>query len=110
MMADGQPHSCLVWCDNNGGCTCVNTTSQREKGRDMLVNPKVSLFVVDPENTTRYPERGVIIEVTSPAGSVAGTGIAVVDLFALDIAGLTILSTVRLSARLQHAASLTWRE
>jgi len=54
MMADGQPHSSLVWCDYDGVCARVNTTRQREKGRNMLVNPKVSLLVVDPQNTARY--------------------------------------------------------
>ena len=56
MMADGQPHSSLVWCDYDGACARINTTRQREKGRNMLVNPKVSLLVVDPENTARYLE------------------------------------------------------
>lgn len=56
MMADGQPHSSLVWCDYDRVCACVNTTRQREKGRDMLANPKVCLLIVDPENTARYLE------------------------------------------------------
>ena len=56
MMANGQPHSSLVWCDYDGACARVNTTRQREKGRNMLANPKVSLLVVDPENTARYLE------------------------------------------------------
>ena len=55
-MADGQPHSSLVWCDYDGVCARVNTTRQRQKGRNMLVNPKVCLLVVDPENTARYLE------------------------------------------------------
>ena len=56
MMVDGQPHSSLVWCDYDGVCPRVNTTRQREKGRNMLVNPKVCLLVVDPRNTARYLE------------------------------------------------------
>jgi PPOX class probable F420-dependent enzyme len=56
MMADGQPHSSLVWCDYDGGCARVNTTRQRQKGRNMQANPKVSLLVVDPEDTARYLE------------------------------------------------------
>ena len=56
MMADGQPHSSLVWCDYDGACARVNTTRQREKGRNMQVNPKVSLLVVDPQKTARYLE------------------------------------------------------
>ncbi len=56
MMADGQPHSSLVWCDYDGVCARVNTTRQRQKGWNMLVNPKVCLLVVDPEHTARYLE------------------------------------------------------
>jgi PPOX class probable F420-dependent enzyme len=56
MMPDGQPHSSLVCCDSDGVCARVNTTRQRQKGRNMLANPKVSLLVVDPQNTARYLE------------------------------------------------------
>lgn len=56
MMPDGQPQSSLVWCDYDGECACVNTTLERQKGRNMTRNPKVSLLVVDPENTGRYLE------------------------------------------------------
>jgi len=56
MMADGQPQSSLVWCDYDGLCACVNTTRQREKGRNMQANSNVCLLVVDPQNTARYLE------------------------------------------------------
>ncbi len=56
MMPDGQPQSSLVWCDEDGECACVNTTRERQKGRNMRANPKVSLLIVDPEDTSRYIE------------------------------------------------------
>ena len=56
IMPDGQPQSSLVWCDYDGECACVNTTLERQKGRNMTRNPKVSLLIVDPENTSRYLE------------------------------------------------------
>jgi len=56
MMPDGQPQSSLVWCDYDGEYVCVNTTCERQKGKNMLANPKVSLLVVDPQNTSRYIE------------------------------------------------------
>lgn len=52
--AHGQPQSCLVWVDFDGAYAQINTTLEREKGRNMLVSPKVSLLVVDPDNTNRY--------------------------------------------------------
>ena len=54
MGADGQPQSSLVWVDDDGECARVNTTLERQKGRNLLANPKVSLLVVDPENSGRF--------------------------------------------------------
>ena len=56
MMPDGQPQSSLVWCDYDGGCARVNTTLERQKGRNLTANPKATLLIVDPEDTSRYLE------------------------------------------------------
>lgn len=56
MMPDGQPQSSLVWCDFDGECARVNTSLERRKGRNMLTNPKVTLLIVDPQDTSRYME------------------------------------------------------
>jgi PPOX class probable F420-dependent enzyme len=54
MGSDGQPQSSLVWVDTDGVCARVNTTLERQKGRNLLADPKVSLLVVDPDNTGRF--------------------------------------------------------
>jgi len=54
MLPNGQPHSSLVWVDHDGECARVNTTLQRQKGRNLIANPKLSLLVVDPGNTGRF--------------------------------------------------------
>lgn len=54
MDRDGQPQSSLVWVDHDGECARVNTTLERQKGRNLLVNRKVSLLIVDPDNTSRF--------------------------------------------------------
>jgi PPOX class probable F420-dependent enzyme len=51
---DGQPQSTLVWVDLDRECALVNTTLERQKGRNLLRNPRVSLLVVDPANTSRF--------------------------------------------------------
>jgi PPOX class probable F420-dependent enzyme len=56
MMPDGQPQSSLVWCDYDGECARVNTTLERQKGRNLTTNPKATLLMVDPEDTSRYIE------------------------------------------------------
>jgi len=54
MMPDGQPQSSLVWCDHDGECVRVHTSLERQKGRNMAANPKVSLLIVDPQDTSRF--------------------------------------------------------
>jgi PPOX class probable F420-dependent enzyme len=54
LMPNGQPHSCLVWVDYDGQCARVNTTLERQSGRNLMSNRKLSLLVVDPENPARY--------------------------------------------------------
>ncbi|MEW6225345.1 MAG: PPOX class F420-dependent oxidoreductase [Chloroflexota bacterium] len=68
MQPDGQPQSSLVWVDHDGTCARVNTTLDRRKCRNLLRNPKVSLLVVDPDNTGRFIQvRGDVELVTDGA-------------------------------------------
>jgi PPOX class probable F420-dependent enzyme len=68
MGADGQPQSSLVWVEVDGECARVNTTLERQKGRNMLANPKVSLLVVDPDSAGRFVQiRGDAVLVTDGA-------------------------------------------
>jgi PPOX class probable F420-dependent enzyme len=54
MGGDGQPQSSLVWLDFDGECARLNTTLERQKGRNVRRNPRVSLLVVDPDDTARF--------------------------------------------------------
>lgn len=56
MMPDGQPQSSLVWCDYDGECARVHTTAERQKGRNLRANPRATLLVIDPDDTSRYIE------------------------------------------------------
>ncbi|WP_083707259.1 TIGR03618 family F420-dependent PPOX class oxidoreductase [Intrasporangium flavum] len=57
----GRPQSSLVWLDADGECARVNTTLERQKGRNLLADPRASLLVVDPDDTSRYVQiRGVV--------------------------------------------------
>lgn len=52
---DGRPQSSLVWVDlDASGCPRVNTTLERQKGRNLLRDRRVSLLVVDPDDTSRF--------------------------------------------------------
>jgi PPOX class probable F420-dependent enzyme len=68
MGTDGQPQSSLVWVDYDGQCARVNTTLERQKGRNVLADPRVSLLVVDPDDTARFTQiRGEVELVTDGA-------------------------------------------
>jgi PPOX class probable F420-dependent enzyme len=68
MGRDGQPQSSLVWVDYDGLCARINTTLERQKGRNVLSNARVSLLVVDPRNTARFIQiRGDVEIVTTGA-------------------------------------------
>jgi PPOX class probable F420-dependent enzyme len=54
LMPDGQPQSSLVWVDCDGECARFNTTLERQKGRNLARDPRLSLLVVDPDDTSRF--------------------------------------------------------
>lgn len=63
MMPDGQPQSSIVWVDYDGTYVLLNTTLERQKGRNMRANPKVALLVIDPQDGSRWIEvRGTVVE------------------------------------------------
>jgi PPOX class probable F420-dependent enzyme len=65
IMPDGQPQSSIVWADFDGTYLLINTTLERQKGRNMSANPKVSLLVIDPQDASRWIEvRGKVVEIT----------------------------------------------
>jgi PPOX class probable F420-dependent enzyme len=65
VMPDGTPQSSIVWVDYDGEYVLINTTLERQKGRNMLANPRVTLLVIDPGNSSRWIEvRGQVKEIT----------------------------------------------
>ena len=66
MMPDGSPQASIVWTDYDGEYILINTTLERQKGRNMQNNPKVTLLVIDPQNSSRWVEvRGIVRELTT---------------------------------------------
>lgn len=63
MLPDGQPHCSVVWVDYDGTYVRLNTTLERQKGRNLRANPHVALLVIDPHNGSRWIEvRGRVVE------------------------------------------------
>ena len=69
VMPDGQPQLTIVWCNYDGGHVLVNTIRGRQKEKNMLARPMVTLLALDPENSMRWIEvRGVVDEMTEEGG------------------------------------------
>ena len=65
MMPDGMPQSSIVWVDYDGDDVLINTTLERQKGRNMQANPKVAVLIIDPKDSSRWIEiRGLVRELT----------------------------------------------
>ncbi len=64
MMPNGQPQSTIVWCNYDKTHILVNTTRERQKGKNMQDNPKVTLLVIDPTDAGRWIEVRGIVELT----------------------------------------------
>jgi len=70
MMPDGQPQMSVVWVDYDGQYVLINTTLERQKGKNIQNNPKVNVLLVDPKDGARYLEvRGEVAEITQ-AGAI----------------------------------------
>ena len=80
---DGRPESSLVWVDHDGETALVNTTLERRKGRNLSSNPKLSLLVVDPGDTSRF------IQIRGDAELVTRGALAHVDALASRYTGRT---------------------
>lgn len=65
MMPNGQPQLSIVWVDYDGKHVLINTTLERQKGKNMQANPKVNVLVIDPRDSARFLEvRGEVVEIT----------------------------------------------
>ncbi len=64
LMPDGRPQVTPVWCEFDGTHILVNSAQGRQKDRNMRRDPRISLAVMDPENSYCYLEvRGEVVEI-----------------------------------------------
>ena len=69
LMPDGTPQSSVVWWDYEGDLIRVNTARGRQKEKNLLRNPKITLLAVDPDDGYRWLEiRGVVESITEEGG------------------------------------------
>lgn len=69
VMPDGTVQITPVWCSYDGEHIVVNATATRQKHRNMVARPNVTIMAFDPIDQFRYLEiRGVVEEITSDGG------------------------------------------
>lgn len=69
LMPDGQIQVTPVWCSYDGTYVIVNATADRQKHKNMVERPHVTLMLFDPQNQFRYLEiRGVVEVITAEGG------------------------------------------
>ncbi len=69
LMPDGQIQVTPVWCSYDGNYVIVNATADRQKHKNMVERPNVTIMVFDPQNQFRYLEvRGVVEVITAEGG------------------------------------------
>lgn len=69
IMPDGHPQVTPVWCSYDGTHVIVNASKERQKHKNILKRPQVTLMLFDPENQFRWIEiRGIVEEITPEGG------------------------------------------
>jgi PPOX class probable F420-dependent enzyme len=53
---NGNPQTSVVWVDTDGENVVFNTTNKRAKGKNLRVNPRVSITVWDNDDPYKYFE------------------------------------------------------
>ncbi len=66
LLPDGTPQTSVVWVDTDGQNLLLNTTLERQKGRNLRRDPRTTLLVIDPRNSSRWIEvRGRVTAITT---------------------------------------------
>ncbi|MEP7286667.1 MAG: PPOX class F420-dependent oxidoreductase [Chloroflexota bacterium] len=66
VMPNGQPQVTAVWFDFDGANIRINTAEGRQKARNLKLNSKVTVFILDPQNAYHFVEwRGHVAEIKS---------------------------------------------
>ncbi|MGA7271119.1 MAG: PPOX class F420-dependent oxidoreductase [Acidimicrobiia bacterium] len=64
LMPDGQPQTNIVWVDHDDGHVLVNTERHRQKARNAVRNPRVTVLVWDRNDMWSWVEiRGSVVDV-----------------------------------------------
>jgi PPOX class probable F420-dependent enzyme len=64
LMPDGQPQAQLTWIDTDGEHLLVNTEPQRQRGKNIARDPRITVLIHSAEDDHDWSEvRGRVVEV-----------------------------------------------
>jgi PPOX class probable F420-dependent enzyme len=67
ILPDGRPHLTVVWVKRDGDDLLVSTTADRQQGKNMTRDPRVTLVISPPDNPYLYTEiRGSVTLTPDP--------------------------------------------
>jgi PPOX class probable F420-dependent enzyme len=70
LMSDGSPQTTQTWVDTDGSNVVINTVDTHLKMRNIRRDPRVSVAVCDPADTSRYfAVRGRVTAITTEGGA-----------------------------------------
>jgi PPOX class probable F420-dependent enzyme len=69
ILPDGRPHLTVVWVKRDGDDLLVSTTVNRQQGKNMMRDPRVTLVVSAPDNPYLYAEIRGNVSLTPDPGS-----------------------------------------
>lgn len=64
-LPDGAAQVQPVWCGRDGDVALVGTTLERRKGRNLLADPRATLLVIDPADSSRWLEVRADVELAT---------------------------------------------
>ena len=68
ILPDGRPHLTVVWIKRDGDDLLVSTTVDRQQGKNMARDPRVTLVITAPDNPYVYAEIRGIVSLTPDPG------------------------------------------
>ncbi len=68
LLPEGQPHTSIVWAHADDEHPLIGTSTTLQKYRNVVADPRVSVLIIDPDNTQRYVEvRGRVVSLDTGA-------------------------------------------
>lgn len=69
IMPDGHPQVTPVWCSYDGTHVIVNATPDRQKHKNVLRDPRVTIMAVDPMNNSVISKFAALSKKLQPKGA-----------------------------------------